>query len=211
MTQDDFGTMSSAELKQAIANAGANVSEEGRDPDLVKMDQAQARQEKYESFSPEEQMRFHDLPVPEDESERQGRFLQAYTSDMIDLHERYGDPVNEFERDFNSGRFRVPPGVEKSENPHEVAYLAWLAQHANEFDSDYLSAVLPKRDDMGDLEDEEKTFPLRSRSADILKPERVRPQRQRRVEKTVKLPDLSTEDMQEMLNDWAKKHPERFG
>lgn len=202
--------MNSNELKQLIADAGAVVPSEGRDVDLVRMEQAEQRTEQYNNLTTEEQMRFHDLPVPEDESERQGRFLQAYTSDMLDLHERYGDPVSEFERDFYSGRFKAPPGLEKSENPHEVAFLSWLAQHANEFDSDYLSAVLPKRDDMGDLEDEEKTFPLRSRSADILSPERVRPQRQRRVEKTVKLPDLSTEDMQEMLADWSRKHPERF-
>jgi len=202
--------MNSQELKELIASSGANVPSEGRDADIVKIEQADQRAEQYNNLTTEEQMRFHGLPVPEDESERQGRFLQALAADMIDLHERYGDPVSEFERDFNSGRFRVPPGVERSENPHEVAFLSWLVDHANEFDSDYLSAVLPKRDDMGDLEDEEKTFPLRSRSADILKPERVRPPHQRRVEKTIKLPDLSTEDMQEMLSDWSAKHPERF-
>jgi hypothetical protein len=203
--------MNSQELKELISNAGASVPSEGRDVDLVRMEQADQRTEQYNDLTVEQQMKFHDLPVPEDESERQGRFVQAYAADMADLQDRYGgEPVAQFEKDFTSGRFKAPPGLEKSENPHEVAFLSWLAQHANEFDSDYLGAVLPRRDDMGDLEDEEKTFPLRSRSADILKPERVRPPRQRKAEQTVKLPDLSTSDMQEMLSDWAKKHPERF-
>lgn len=164
-----------------------------------------------ESASVPEEVDLTPIPQQEiNESERQAQFAQAYVADMADLHERYGEPVNEFERDFNSGRFRAPAGLEKTENALEVGFLAWLGQHASEFDSDYLGAVLPRRDDMGDLEDEEKTIPLRSRSAAILNPQGVRPARERRVEKTIKMPDLSLQDVNEMVSDWAKKHPERF-
>jgi hypothetical protein len=214
--------MNSQELKELINNAGANVPSEGRDADLVRMDQAQARQEAYEDLSPAEQLNYHGLSSPEQEDDQQktAAFGVAVNLDLMDLNDKYENPVDvhgnnlvdKFARDVQRGKVRIPEGIEKIPNAVEYIFTQIYVPEQKVAASE-LGKFAAHGDEFGNILDPEKTIPLQSRSMDVVRPDRVRPTpqpRQRRVEKTVKLPDLSTEDMQEMLADWSRKHPERF-
>ena len=210
--------MSSEELRGALSDVTQTLSESGEVETRVDIRQITQEPDDELSFSHDPDVvkyeEAQDLPEPEQEDAQQkaAQFGVAVNLDLIDLAERYGDNlVQKFNSDLQRNRVQIPKGIEKVENTLEYLFReVWLP--GQKVSASELDKFLPHRDEFGNIEDPERTIPLRSRSMDVLIPARVRPtpKPKPKAEKTYRVPNLSTEDMQEMLVDWSKKHPERF-
>jgi hypothetical protein len=215
----DLEQMSSSELKEVLADVGKGISQEDelRDPAILQMERAKERQEEYQSWSPEEKLAYHNLPVPEEgeAQQRMARATTAFANDMRYARRQCGDAVaNEVEEGIQSKRLSLPEESVKSSNPIYDLHLRVAAEQVQrgEMSAEAFGKMLPHQDDFGNIEDPEKLNPPSSQFVDEIFPQRVRPtpKPKARAEKTYKVPDLSTEDLQEALGDWMKKHPEKF-
>ena len=221
----DLEEMTSSELKDALSNVTATLSESGeveqrpdireimqnegdelsfsRDPELVRFEQAD-----------EEKLAYHNLPGSEQEDAQQkvAQLGVALNLDFVDLADRYGaDLTQKFQSDLQRNRIPIPKNIEKVGNTLEYLFKEiWLPNQ--KVSASELDKILPHADEFGNIIDSEKTIPLHSRSMDVLIPARVRPasRPKPKAEKTYKIPDLSTEDMVEALKLLMEAHPERF-
>jgi hypothetical protein len=220
--------MSSSELKQLVSSgvipedeeeapepshvADAEPEEETvwRDPDLVRAEQAEQRTQEYQDLSDEGKLAYHGLPVPAEVAQQQkmAEFGVALNMDMLDLSERYGgNLVQKFNADLQRGRVQMPEGIEKVPNALEYVFTEyWLPGHHDDLKAEDLGKILPHQAEYGEETPQQPT-PLRSRSMDVVRPDRIRPvsKPKPRVEKTFTLPDLSPSDVQEALYDWIVK------
>ncbi len=211
--------MNSTELKETLANPSATLPEPEReipDPGGNEAIPHYSRQE-FEAMPAQQQIdivrKARGLPTMEEQAaaKKTAQFGAALGLDMMDLSERYGSNlVDQFAADLQRNKIKMPEGIEKVPNALEHVFReVWLP--GQDVSASELGAFLPRTDEWGNLEEPERAVPLHSRSMDALIPDRVRPAPKTRAkEKPMRLPDLSPEDVNEMVGLWATKHPERF-
>jgi len=171
----------------------------------------------WENLTSEEQLRFYQArgSVPPkvengypsfNQSEQMA--MNALEADFLELRDRYGhDLVNKFGDDFRIGKVRIPAGIERTDNAHEALFLSWMVGNKIFDKMNYKEQREFLRATEGP--------PLRSRSRDITNPEHKRPtpkprKPRQRQEATYRFPEITPDDLSEMLRDWSKKHPEKF-
>ena len=127
--------------------------------------------------------------------------MSALETDFLDLTERYGNLVGQFQIDFQLGKVKIPKNQHLIENSLEDLFLNWFGKSKafSEMNHREIGDIIKKASGPG----------LLCRSRDLLMPQVVRPKpKPKRKEQTFRMPDISTEDLNEMLRDWARKHPE---
>jgi hypothetical protein len=128
---------------------------------------------------------------------------EAIGLDTLALADRYGnDLVQDFVKDFQLGKIKMDDDMAKVDNALEALFLEWVDRPS------VMNKLTPH--DLEKIITATNEKPVRSRSVDALIPQRVRPKPKPKAEKTHRVLELSSQDVQEALGDWLKKHPERF-
>ena len=177
----------------------------------------QERQQ-WESMTAEEQLQYFKssgyVPLKENSSqpstqEEQGQMvLNALETDFLELGQRYGEGlVKKFMDDFKLSKVKIPRGQEKIDNALEDLFFNWVQKNGamDKMSASEIRVFLKATEGP----------PLICRSRDLVMPEHKKPEkpkkpRKPREESTFRFPEITTDDFNEMINDWSKKHPERW-
>ncbi len=136
--------------------------------------------------------------------QQQQKFLQGVTEDFYNLSERYGLRATQFANELQLGRVKIPEGMERVDNALEEVFLDWLT-------SPRIHKTLSTKELEGIIRARTEGEPLRTRTLDITHPQRIRPTPKPRAKRaTVKVPQLTQDDVTEMMWDYFRKHPEKL-
>jgi hypothetical protein len=235
---DDINKMSSAELAQAIKNVPIGESDQDFESSDYETDENElaesepveaveeqtrrfiqeideekaAEQRELEEEKREEAFKYLEGRIRESGGEEQfvGSFQKALMDDYGELRERYGPVapwVDRFGDLIMKGKIRIKDeDMARFDNPHEHTFLEWIGKPSQmkELSTDEIRTV---------IEIGAKEAPLRSRVKAFARPSEMHPipkAKPVRKKPTYKMPDISSEDFNEMLIDWSRKHPEKF-
>jgi hypothetical protein len=130
----------------------------------------------------------------------------SFGQDQYELRERYGEPLtSQFFADVQLGRVKLPKGLEEAENPMETVFLQWVS-------TPRIMKSLSGKQIENVIRAGSSGPPLQCRSLDFLIPARKKPAPKKKAEpkREYSIPELSNVDMEEMLSDFLKKHPEKM-
>ncbi len=129
---------------------------------------------------------------------------KAMAEDIEDLVTRYPKSSANFLKKVRRGEIQMPDELMSEPNALEQWFITSITEDEfRRMDSDAQLELFAK-------EGEERK-PLRTRSLDIAEPRRKKPALiKQRPRQTYKLPELTQQDITDMMSDFINKHPERF-
>ena len=129
---------------------------------------------------------------------------KSLAEDIEDLTDRYPKSSANFLKKLRRGELEMPDELMSEPNALEQWFITSITEDEfRRMDSDAQLELFAK-------EGEERK-PLRTRSLDIAEPRRKKPALiKQRPRQTYKLPELTQQDITDMMSDFINKHPERF-
>jgi hypothetical protein len=195
----DFKGKTSDEMKQELLNVSIDDSNDHEDVGYSASEPKQEEVRPIESFK-------RGNGNGNTPGNGQGEVNIRMYRDVEELKDKYGSgPVDRLAKDFLLGKIEMPEGLEEDERPPHEALLI----------KNYVDNLGKKirSDDIKEFVNNANEGPrLKSRSQEHLAPETIRPTRPRvkKPEKRFKFPEVTPDDMKEIMQILYERHPERF-